>query len=107
MKRAEEIGDWLAYEFIEAFSETDPAQENAEKLKVWLEEEHRKSKKSCISLNSILQYGPYGVREKKARDAALQILEQEKIIKFDHGGKISYVILLITDGCHTTLLESI
>jgi hypothetical protein len=29
VKRAEEIGNWLAYEFIEAFSEADPVQENA------------------------------------------------------------------------------
>jgi hypothetical protein len=26
VKRAEEIGNWLAYEFIEAFSEADPVQ---------------------------------------------------------------------------------
>jgi hypothetical protein len=61
VKRAEEIGNWLAYEFIEAFSESDPIQKMP-KSSIFGLKGNQKAE-LYLHLNSILQFGPYAVRK--------------------------------------------
>jgi hypothetical protein len=90
MNSAVKVIDWFLEEAIRLHEQTLVPRSLvlAEQLEQWIASQMIRGRRHFVTLTEIAQRGPNGTREAKARDAALQLLDDHnRLLKFSEAGK--------------------